>query len=306
MAGDPEDKRELLNNPVHGIYIPVALVIIGTSIIDYHYLPFVAIPLALLLGIRAFSAYQRRSSISADSWRSLELVDKTIISRDSAIYRFQLVRNDEILDVPVGHHLATKFDDSEDVRYYTPISSKFEQGYFDILVKSYAEGDISKKFSSLNPGQFVQFKGPVGRFNYTTNHVKELGLIAGGSGITPLLQVISEIITTPEDMTKISLIYANKTENDILLKDELDEFHKKYPNFKVHYTLERPDAEWTGDVGYITKEMVEKHLPTPSDDTRILICGPQGFKKLATEITNELGFTPAKMPSKGDDQVFVF
>ncbi|KAH3687250.1 hypothetical protein WICPIJ_001766 [Wickerhamomyces pijperi] len=305
-AADVEDKRELLHQPLHGIYIPVALVIFGTAVIDYRYIPYVLIPLVLLIGVRAYSAYNRRASISADSWRSLELVDKTIISRDTAIYRFQLIRADEILQIPVGHHLATKFEDSTEVRYYTPISSNTEEGFFDILVKSYADGDVSKKFGGLNPGQFVQFKGPVGRFNYVTNHVKKLGMIAGGSGITPILKVISEIVTTPEDQTEISIIYANKTENDILLFDELNQFAAKYPNFTINYTLETPEAGWTGDVGYITKEMVEKHLPAPSDDVRILICGPQGLKKLATEITEELGFTPAKMPSKGDDQVFVF
>ncbi|KAH3666572.1 hypothetical protein WICMUC_005641 [Wickerhamomyces mucosus] len=304
-----EDKRELLNNPIHGIYIPIGLFIVGVCIIDYKYLPYALIPLILLVSIRSLSAYNRRSSILPNKWRSLELVDKTIISRDSAIYRFQLVRSDEILNIPIGYHLATQLEEnSKEIRYYTPISSKFERGFFDILIKSYPnkQDGISKKFATLNPGQFVKFKGPVGRFQYSTNHVKEIGLIAGGSGITPILQVISEIITTPEDLTKISLIYANETENDILLKDELDEFHEKYPNFKVHYTLTNPPKDWEGSIGFITKEMVSKYLPTPSDESRILISGPLGLKKLAIDITQELGFNSTELKSKGDAQVFCF
>jgi len=219
-------------------------------------------------------------------------------------YRFGLVRADETLDIPVGHHIAFKVDD--EIRHYTPISSKFDKGFFDVLVKSYPDGKVSKKFAELKPGQFVNVRGPVGRFNYKTNQVKEIGLVAGGSGITPILQVISEVTTTPEDFTKLHLIYANETENDILLREELEELNEVYPNIDVHYTLTHPPANWDGDVGYVSKEMVEKYLPKPSSDSRILVCGPPGMKKLLIDITKELGFNEAKMPSKGDDQVFIF
>lgn len=232
------------------------------------------------------------------------MIDKTVISRNTAIYRFELVRESETLSIPVGHHVAVQIDDQ--IRYYSPISSKFDSGFFDILVKSYQDGNVSKQFASLNPGKSLKFRGPVGRFNYVTNHVKEIGMVAGGSGITPVLQVISEVTTTPEDTTKLSLIYANETENDILLKEELDELAFKYPNFEVHYVLNKPSDRWTGETGYVTKEMVEKYLPKPSSDSRILVCGPQGMNTSLINITEDLGFKRAVMPSKGDDQVFIF
>lgn len=304
MSAHVTDKTELLKEPLHGIYIPVALVIVGISIMNISYLPHVLAILLSFLGYRIYNAYNRRKSLHATKWRPLELLDQTIISKDTAIYRFALVREDEILEIPVGHHVAVKIED--DIRYYSPISSKFDKGFFDILVKSYPDGTVSKRFAELKPGNVVNFRGPVGRFSYTNNEVKEIGLVAGGSGITPILQVISEIISTPEDFTKISLIYANETENDILLREELDEMNEKYPNLDVYYTLTHPPADWAGDVGYVTKEMVEKYLPKPSDDSRILVCGPQGMNKLLINITEELGFKKAKMPSKGGDQVFIF
>lgn len=226
------------------------------------------------------------------------------VTNISQSYRFGLVREDEVLEIPVGHHVAVKVED--EIRHYTPISSKFDKGFFDILVKSYPDGKVSKKFAEMKPGQFVDFRGPVGRFSYSTNQVKEIGLVAGGSGITPILQVISEITTTPEDFTKLSLIYANETENDILLREEIEELNAKYPNIDIHLTLTHPPANWEGETGYVTKEMVQKYLPKPSEDSRILVCGPQGMKTLLIDITKELGFTEAKMPSKGNDQVFIF
>lgn len=304
MATPQKNPADLLKEPLHGIYIPVALILGGTCIFGFEWLPYVLAVLIPFLSFRFYTAYLYRQSIFPDKWTKLELADSTIISKNTAIYRFNLLKNTEQLQIPVGFHLACKVN--EDIRYYTPISSRTDQGYFEIIVKSYADGTVSKFFAGLRPGQTVEFKGPVGRFNYTKNHVKEIGMIAGGSGITPMLQVISEITTTPEDVTKLSLIYANETENDILLKEELDELAEKYPFFDVHYTLSEPPAGWTGDVGYVSKDMIEKHLPAPSDDSRILICGPQDMKKAMIEHTTELGFKEAKMPSKGDDQVFVF
>ena len=126
-------------------------------------------------------------------------------------------------------------DDKEEIRYYNPISSKLDTGHFDLLIKSYADGKVSKYFAGLKPGDTVEFKGPIGELHYAPNSSKALGIVAGGSGITPVLQMLNEIITVPEDLTKLSLIYANDTENDILLKDELDEMSEKYPHFEVHY-----------------------------------------------------------------------
>ena len=120
--------------------------------------------------------------------QALELEDQTIVSKNTAIYRFKLKTSLECLDIPTGHHLAVRIplEDKDEIRYYTPISNKFETGHFDIMVKSYADGQVSKYFASLRPGQTVDFKGPVGRFAYEANSSKHIGMIAGGSGLTPM------------------------------------------------------------------------------------------------------------------------
>lgn len=303
-----EDKRELLKQPLHGIYIPIALIIFGTCIFDWRYLPYTLSFVVVVCSVKFYEVLSKRSSLDEIKWTDLELLDKTIVSKNCAIYRFKMNRDDEVLDIPTGHHVACCFDidGKDEIRYYSPISNKFDTGFFDILVKSYPEGKVSKKFAYLREGQTVKFRGPVGRLQYSTNMAKEIGLIAGGSGITPILQVITEIITTPEDTTKISLIFANETENDIVLKEEIDELARKYPDFKVHYTLTHPPAGWEGSTGYVSKEMIAQHLPKSLDENRLFICGPPNMKKSLIDISQELGWEKTTMKSDPSDQVFCF
>lgn len=100
-------------------------------------------------------------------------------------------------------------------------------------------------------------------------------MIAGGTGITPMLQIIRAALKSPLDETKLSLIYANVSLDDILLKEELDEFAEQYPNrFKVYYVLNNPPEEWSGGVGFVSKEHIEKYIPPSADDIKVLMCGP--------------------------------
>lgn len=306
------EQPNILDEPLHGIYIPSCLFLAGIAITTYlsgALQILLALPIFFaFVGYRAYAAYQRKISIRSDKWSSLELVDQTVVSKNTAIYRFNLKTSFETLDFDPGRHLMVKvpIDGGHEIRYYSPISPNFAKGYFDIMIKSYPEGQVSKYFASLKPGQLVDFKGPVGNFNYTTNSSKSLAIVAGGTGITPILQILNEIITTPEDVTKISLIYANDTENDILLKEELDEMAEKYPYFDVHYVLRTPPDNWSSSIGLITQDLMEGFLPDSSDDNRLLICGPEGMNSSVLAYAKNLGWKVTGEASKGDDQVFVF
>lgn len=104
----------------------------------------------------------------------------------------------------------------------------------------------------------------------------------------------------------MSLIFANVTEDDILLKDELDQLAKLHENFRVHYVLNSPPKGWTGGIGFVTTEMIEEWLPPPARDIKILLCGPPAMIKAMTAITNEIGYEPTRAVSKLTDQIFCF
>jgi cytochrome-b5 reductase len=108
--------------------------------------------------------------------------------------------------------------------------------------------------------------------------VKKIGLIAGGTGVTPMLQVIREVLSNPADFTELSLIFANVSEADILLRDELDALAYLYPNFRVYCTLDKvPASGWNGGSGFVNMDMIARKMPRPTDDCLILVCGPKGM-----------------------------
>ena len=76
-------------------------------------------------------------------------------------------------------------------------------------------------------------------------------MIAGGSGITPMLQVIAAVFADSNDNTELALLYANQSEGDILVRQELESYQKEYPDqFKLWYTLDRPEPGTTNRTGY--------------------------------------------------------
>lgn len=120
-------------------------------------------------------------------------------------------------------------------------------------------------------------KGPFKKFEYVPNQWDAVGMIAGGSGITPMYQLIHEILSNPRDATQVRLVYASRSPSDIILKTELDALAVTHPNFKVLYTVDAPVEGWKGTTGHVTKEMVTAFLPPPQPEAgkhQILVCGP--------------------------------
>ena len=144
----------------------------------------------------------------------------------------------------------------------------------------------------MQEGEYLAVKGPKGRFKYQPGQVRAFGMLAGGSGITPMFQVARAILENPKDKTQVHLIYGNVTYEDILLKEELDSMVKNYPGrFKAYHVLNQPPEGWTGGVGFVTKEMIMTHCPAPASDIQILRCGPPPMNKAMANHLDELGYT---------------
>nr|XP_060622700.1 NADH-cytochrome b5 reductase 2 [Anolis sagrei ordinatus] len=241
----------------------------------------------------------------------LPLIEREEISHDTRRFRFGLPSSEHILGLPVGQHvyISSKVAGNLVIRAYTPVSSDEVKGYVDLIIKVYYKnvhpkfpegGKMSQHLDSMKVGDTIDFRGPNGLLVYKGSgkfsikpdkksqakikHVKHLGMIAGGTGITPMLQLIRHITKDSSDKTKCFLLFANQTEQDILLRPELEDVAANHPEqFKLWYTLDRPPQGWKYSSGFVTSDMIKEHLPPPGDDTLILMCGPPPMIQFACQ-----------------------
>jgi cytochrome-b5 reductase len=249
----------------------------------------------------------------------LPLVKKESLSHDTRRFTFGLPNGPNgILGLPVGQHITLKFTETladgskkNHQRSYTPTTGDDTPGTVTFVIKVYKAGvhpkfpeggKMSQHLDSLKIGDTVDMRGPKGHMTYHKNGkftvhpilkkdppqqraAKHFGMIAGGTGITPMLQVMHAVLRDePNSNVTISLLYANQSEDDILVRQELEEAVEKYDGrFQLHYTVDRAPEGWKYSTGFITKDMIEKHLPGPSSDgsTQILMCGPPPMIKFA-------------------------
>ncbi|KYQ96893.1 NADH-cytochrome b5 reductase [Tieghemostelium lacteum] len=235
----------------------------------------------------------KRIALNAEEYQKFQLKEKQIVNHNTRIFRFALPNPDDILGLPTGKHISIRanVNGQQIMRPYTPITSDKDLGYFDLLIKVYEKGAMTSHMDKLYIGEYLEFRGPKGKFEFSVNRYKSIGMIAGGTGITPMLQVIRAILENPEDHTEISLIFGNITEEDILLKADLDTLAASHNNFKVYYVLNTPPKGWTEGVGFISQEMISTRLPKPAETTQIVMCGPPMMNKAMLGHLETIGYS---------------
>ncbi|KAK0505866.1 ferredoxin reductase-like C-terminal NADP-linked domain-containing protein [Armillaria luteobubalina] len=252
----------------------------------------------------------RAKVLDPSTWQDFPLVKKTQVSPNTAVYRFSLPHPNDILGLPIGQHISisAEINGKDIMRSYTPVSSDDDRGHFELLIKSYEKGNISRHFATLKIGDTIRVKGPKGQFTYTPELIAHIGMIAGGTGITPMIQIIRAALKNPADRTVLSLIYANVNHEDILCKQELDDLQAQHPRsrFKVYYVLNNAPTTWNGGIGFVTKDHIAEHLPGPELHSKVLMCGPPPMITAMKKHLDELKYPAPRTVSKLVDQVFVF
>jgi cytochrome-b5 reductase len=279
-----------------------------------------------------------KTFLPVDDFVAMPLIRKDSVSHDVVRFTFALPSPDHILGLPTGQHLALKFINAADQsvqRSYTPVSYAHTKGEVTFVIKVYRPcppkfphgGQMSQHLDSLNVGDTMLVHGPKGHVEWKGQglfHTKPLGkpneirqaqnfcLIAGGTGITPMLQVLhaifaedttapgSSVSSSHNDSVSVKLLYANQTEDDILVREELETLQAKYPNrFSLWYTVDKAvtGAAWQYDTGFINRQMIEQHGSFPNSSsssnnkTQFFMCGPPPMIKFACiPALTELGY----------------
>jgi len=217
---------------------------------------------------------------------SLPLESIENINHNTKRFRFSLPEADMESGLKVASAVITKYKGPEMekpvIRPYTPVSDTDQKGYIDFIIKRYPNGPMSEHLHSMAVGQRLDIKGPIPKYPWAPNKHEHVAMIAGGTGITPMYQVANAIFKNPEDKTKVTLVFGNISEEDILLKHELQHLENTYPQrFRAFYVLDNPPESWQGGKGFVTKELLKTVLPEPKEGEKIkmFVCGPPGMYK---------------------------
>jgi ferredoxin-NADP reductase len=235
------------------------------------------------------------SSPSTHGAVMLKLVRITRQTPDAKTLRFTLAENRHLAARP-GQFLTFSFlfDGKKVVRSYSICSSPAAAGYVEITPKRMEKGCASIYLNDrAEVGMTVEASGPYGQFCFDEAKHKRVVLIAGGSGITPMMAMLRHI----DDYclpTSVTLLYSVRTNDDIIFRSELEVLRARLNNFQYHILFSQPPAEWDGPKGRLNREFVESTVKEPASNY-FFICGPGPFMDAACQILSTLGVAPEKI-----------
>jgi len=290
------------------------------------YISLIFVVIVLIFTFLRLRQKPKKAPTSLGEKSRFRLVRKTAINHNTIVFRFVLPTDKHRLGLPVGKHIVVRrpLEEKEEFqlsRNYTPVTSDDELGFFELIIKIYEKpfpGKMGTYLKNLPIDTEVEMCGPRGHLSYMGHgrfdimrrsteqnknelksyQIRNVGMIAGGTGLTPMLQIIREVLKHPTDRTNLTFIFANVTEQDIILRAELDALAARHRNFKVYYTLDLPPAEWKQGRGFVTAEMIAEQLVGPGPDAMVLVCGPPPMVKKQEEHLKALKYS--------DDSIFVF
>ncbi|KAF6001585.1 hypothetical protein F1559_003767 [Cyanidiococcus yangmingshanensis] len=174
------------------------------------------------------------------------------------------------------------------IRPYNPINMRYTDGPLMFLVRQYPEGRMSNYLHDMRPGDMIEMKGPFEQYRFVEKeHAgRDIAFIAGGTGLTPCLQLIQDLVqrhqeTNPRDRpSHLTLIFANNSEMEILLREELEAMAASSDGYlDIHYLVREaplvPGPQITQ--GIVTRPYLRERLPPPEQNPLIFVCGPPGM-----------------------------
>ena len=160
-------------------------------------------------------------------------------------------------------------------------------------------GDFTSTIKDLKPGDTIFVDGPYGTFNLDEHYDNQLVLIAGGIGSAPVLS----ILRTMRDRGRkdpVMFFYGNPTYDTIIFREELEELEKTEDYLKVVHVLERPPEDWDGEKGFISADILKRHLPEDYKHWEYIffLCGPMPMIQAVEGALHSLDVTDAKIFSE--------
>lgn len=171
-------------------------------------------------------------------------------------------------------------------------SSPTNKDFMEFSVKKC--GCLTEWLHSMEVGQQITVRGPYGNgFPVDTElKNKDLMFIAGGIGLAPLRSVINYVRDNRKDYGKVTIVYGSRSKQDLVdYKEIIDEWMKS-DDFHVNLTIDNPQDDWEGHVGFIPNYVKELN---PDLSQTVLMCGPPIMIKFTLAGLKELGFNDTQV-----------
>ncbi|MFZ5541412.1 MAG: ferric reductase-like transmembrane domain-containing protein [Pseudomonadota bacterium] len=163
-------------------------------------------------------------------------------------------------------------------------------------------GDFTSTVKDTQPGETAWLDAPYGAFGID-EHPDAYGyaFVAGGVGIAPIMSML-RTLADRGDRRPLVLFYGNRVWDRVAFREELDALAQRL-DLKVVHVLQEPPAEWTGERGLVTEDVLMRHLPVTRHRFDYFLCGPVPMTKRVERALAALGVPAARVHSEIFDWV---
>ena len=191
----------------------------------------------------------------------------------------------------------TALDGYQAQRSYSIASPPSRTGEVDLTIEKIADGEVSPYFhDTLQVGDRVEVRGPIGGyFVWEPALGGPLLLVAGGSGVVPLMAMLRERAAADAKPPAV-LLHSSRTFEDVIYRDELATLADGDAGLRVIQTLTRSQPPgWTGYDRRIDRPMLAEAIAAAGASPLVYICGPTLLVEAAANGLVELGVPPAQV-----------
>eukprot|EP01127_Copromyxa_protea_P004298 TRINITY_DN14179_c0_g1_i1.p1 TRINITY_DN14179_c0_g1~~TRINITY_DN14179_c0_g1_i1.p1 ORF type:complete len:1161 (-),score=242.46 TRINITY_DN14179_c0_g1_i1:35-3517(-) len=264
-----------------------------------------------IAGDRAATVLQKQPvALSTSDWTTVvlrEVREGPQYGHGIRVFRFNLPGAWQKSGLSVGQYVAIKgeWDGRQLLGYYSPITLPHDYGVIGILARV-DKGTLSEWMSAMQPGAAVMMKACGGLvieripekkcFSYHGQTINKIGMIAGGTGVAPMVQILRAAMKYPysDGLHSLNLIYAAEEQEELTFLELLESLKKDSGNhackFDLHVVLNNPPPGWTHGVGFIETSTIRQNFTPPAPDLLTVICGPPVMQRVVKQILSALNY----------------
>jgi ferredoxin-NADP reductase len=176
-------------------------------------------------------------------------------------------------------------------RSYSIASPAGRGPHVELTVERVSSGEVSEFLTEeLRAGDTIELRGPIGGyFTWNPSISSPLMLIAGGSGVVPLMSML-RTRNRADNKVPAKLLYSSRSADDIIYRDELDRMAANRDGFDLVHTLTRgAPTGWKGQTRRVDRDMLAQCGFQATEEPQIFVCGPTSFVETVADQLASLG-----------------